>query len=143
MLNMAESGACAAVLEARARGGGGGGGDASWGAGVPYGEILGYRNRADGDRWDVLAPGLEGGAVPTGVETRVVRVLGVVLIKGGNHKLAVELEGAPPDATRVAADVKGFIAAYAREHPNTSRTRIRFLEYDAALGYDGRQINVG
>ena len=56
----------------------------AWGSGVPYGEVLGFRNRADGDRWDVFLPGLPRGGSPTGVagvddakELEVVRILGV------------------------------------------------------------------
>ena len=58
------------------------------------------------------------------------RVLGVVLIKGGNHKLAVEVAGAPVDDAAVLADVRKFVDAYVANHP-TSANRVRFLEYDA------------
>ena len=73
----------------------------AWGSAVPYGEVVGFRNRADGDRWDVVLPGLAADAASAtglrGVEPDdrlvITRVIGVVLIKGGNHKIAVEVAG--------------------------------------------------
>jgi hypothetical protein len=65
-----------------------------------YGEIVGFRNRADGDRWDVLVPGLAA-QLPVDSRHRLSTVLGVILIKGGNHKLVVALGGARPDAAAV------------------------------------------
>ena len=31
----------------------------NWEGIINYGEVIGFRNRADGDRWDVYVPGLE------------------------------------------------------------------------------------
>ena len=84
-----------------------------------YGEIVGFRNRADGDRWDVLAPGLSE-QLPPGSKHRLSTVLGVILIKGGNHKLVVALGGAKPDPVSIAADIDAFMDAYAASHPNVS-----------------------
>ena len=130
MVNIAENGRCRCVVEARGEGG-------AWGSGVPYGEVLGFRNRADGDRWDVFLPGLAradaAAALDAGAEPRplaVARVLGVVLIKGGNHKLAVEVDAFAIDEARVLADVRRFVDAYVATHP-TSANRVRFLEYDS------------
>lgn len=130
MVNIAENGRCRCVVESRGEGG-------AWGSGVPYGEVLGFRNRADGDRWDVFLPGLArvdaAAALDAGAEPRpltVARVLGVVLIKGGNHKLAVEVDAFAADEARVLADVRRFVDAYVAAHP-TSANRVRFLEYDS------------
>ena len=94
-----------------------------------YGEIVGFRNRADGDRWDVLVPGLPA-QLPPGSRHRLSNVLGVILIKGGNHKLAVEVDAFAVDEARVLADVRRFVDAYVATHP-TSANRVRFLEYDS------------
>lgn len=149
MLNIAENGNCKCVLEKRGatpmtpsakkkgppdRGG-------AWGSAVPYGEVVGFRNRADGDRWDVLLPGVVvDPKSPAGLRgvgpnepLRIARVIGVVLIKGGNHKIAVEVAGHEPDPDAVLSDVRDFIAAYVRSHP-TSPNRVRFLEYDSLSG---------
>eukprot|EP00629_Pelagomonadales_sp_RCC1024_P002944 CAMPEP_0119271118 /NCGR_PEP_ID=MMETSP1329-20130426/7838_1 /TAXON_ID=114041 /ORGANISM="Genus nov. species nov., Strain RCC1024" /LENGTH=498 /DNA_ID=CAMNT_0007271159 /DNA_START=87 /DNA_END=1580 /DNA_ORIENTATION=+ len=123
MVNIASNGECRCRLEAFGPRG-------AWGSGVPYGEVLGFRNRADGDRWDVFLPGLARGGSRTGVagvdgskELEVVRILGVVLIKGGNHKLAVEVRGVEPDEALVSQDVRKFMDAYVASHP-TSANRV-------------------
>merc|ERR1712187_27458 len=59
-----------------------------------YGELVGFRNRVNKKRWDVLVPGVKD-QLNEGDVFRVRRVLGVVLIKGGNHKLAVQLAQKP------------------------------------------------
>jgi hypothetical protein len=110
----------------------------AWGSAVPYGEVVGFRNRADGDRWDVLLPGVVvDPKSPAGLPgvgpnepLRIARVIGVVLIKGGNHKLAVEVDAFAVDEARVLADVRRFVDAYVATHP-TSANRVRFLEYDS------------
>ena len=95
-----------------------------------YGEVIGFRNRADGDRWDVLVPGLDD-ALPVEEPFQLERVLGVVLIKGGNHKLCVELAGQPPRSREaIARDIKTFQRVYKRVHPTTSAARIRYLAMD-------------
>ena len=96
-----------------------------------YGEVIGFRNRADGDRWDVFAPGLRS-ELPEDEPYRVTGVLGVVLIKGGNHKLAVELEAphAPTSKEAVAEDVRTFVRVYGETHPGTSKARVRYLALD-------------
>jgi hypothetical protein len=62
---------------------------------------------------------------------QLARVLGVVLIKGGNHKLAVAL--GPPHAAdseeRVAADVRAFIRVYVKTH-SVSASRIKYLSLE-------------
>jgi len=125
MLAIAGSGECKCVLE-RAR--------TLRLGGLPYGEVVGFRNRADGDRWDIFVPGLPASNNGAGalLPQRIKRVHGVVLIKGGNHKLAVELEHHPPAGNEaVLADVRKYMDLYAAQHP-TSKDRIRYLEYDSA-----------
>lgn len=95
-----------------------------------YGEIVGFRNRADGDRWDVFVPGLPA-QLPPGSRHRLTNVLGVILIKGGNHKLVVALNGNRPDAAAVRKDMDEFVDTYAASHANVrSKARIRYLELD-------------
>ena len=50
MVNIAENGRCRCVVEARGEGG-------AWGSGVPYGEVLGFRNAPTATA-DVFLPGL-------------------------------------------------------------------------------------
>ena len=95
-----------------------------------YGEVLGFRNRADGDRWDIIAPGLAE-ELPEGEPIKLGNVLGIVLMKGGNHKIAVELEGHPTASReQIALDIKEFQRIYAKTHPGVQASRIRYLALD-------------
>lgn len=49
MVNIAERGRTSVLIEKRER----------WPGVKNYGEVIGFRNRADGDRWDVFVPGLD------------------------------------------------------------------------------------
>ena len=95
-----------------------------------YGEVIGFRNRADGDRWDIFVPGLSQ-ELPEGEPLKVRKVIGVVLIKGGNHKLAVELD--PPyqagTKVQVARDIGAFTKSYVKTHP-VSSARVKYLALD-------------
>ena len=120
MLNMGSRGSAYVQIEKRAE----------WSGVLNYGEVIGFRNRSDGDRWDVFVPGIDG-ALPQYEPFKLVGVLGVMLIKGGNHKLCVELEGRPPvSRERVNADIAKFKEVYAQVHPKTQASRIRFLALD-------------
>ena len=69
-------------------------------------------------------------------------LIGIILIKGGNHKLVCSLAGAQPSSEAVInADLKNYIRAYAALHPNFAQKRIRYLQLvnpweidDEALG---------
>lgn len=124
MISIADKGLCEVVIQDRDN-------DDAGVAGLKnYGEIVGFRNRADGDRWDIFAPGLDV-QLPADSRHRLTAVFGVLLIKGGNHKLAVGLQNFKPDPARVKADVEKFIDDYADTHKNVaSKRRIRYLELD-------------
>jgi hypothetical protein len=99
-----------------------------------YGEIVGYRNRADGDRWDVFAPGLQT-QPEIGAPLALARVLGVILIRGGNHKLVIELAGHPTvDVDAVAGDIARFVQRYPRTHRKASADRVAYLSVALSLG---------
>ena len=81
-----------------------------------YGEVVGWRNRADGDCWDVFAPGYER-RLPMGRAFAVGSVLGVLLLDNGNHKIAVRLrdddaEAGGYDAARAAAETARYCRTY-------------------------------
>ncbi|KAL1500486.1 hypothetical protein AB1Y20_013143 [Prymnesium parvum] len=112
-----------------------------------YGEVLGFRNRADGDRWDVFAPGLSS-QLPLGEPLLLRRVMGVLLVKGGNHKLAVELEPphAPESRELIQSDIVAFTRAYLSTH-TVSRARVKYLELDEdvldEVALQTNQLDVG
>ena len=119
MLNIGSRGGAYVVMQKR-----------PWPGIKNYGEVIGFRNRADGDRWDIFAPGLED-ELAEGEPLKLSRVLGVVLIKGGNHKLCVELDGCEPSSKQqVATDVREFVSTYAKTHKGLQASRVRYLALD-------------
>ena len=81
-----------------------------------YGEVVreDWRNCADGDKWDIFAPGYNT-VLPTGVVMQVERVLGVFLLSNGNHKIAVRLKCSEPYSDRRANDeTRRYVMEYTR-----------------------------
>jgi hypothetical protein len=77
-----------------------------------YGEVSdNWYNRADGDKWDVFAPGYEN-ALPTGRAYRVAGVMGVLLLANGNHKIAVRLHSPGYDPQRARREVADYVRRY-------------------------------
>lgn len=129
MISIADKGLCEVSIDDRSvvmdsRGGGSREGLKN------YGEIVGFRNRADGDRWDIVAPGLEE-QLTAGSRHRLSKLLGVIMIKGGNHKLVVALNGARPDGEKVNEDIRKFIDTYSASHENVrTNRRVWYLELE-------------
>merc|ERR1719478_145570 len=104
MISIADKGLCEVLIQDRT--------DIDYGTALKnYGEIVGFRNRADGDRWDIVVPGLVD-QLPTDSRHRLSAVLGVIMLKGGNHKLVVALGGSKPD-------------------PEMNKSRMRYMQLDA------------
>ena len=78
---------------------------------LSYGEVPGWYNRADGDPWDVFAPGYRR-PLPTGRPYRVAGVLGHLALENGNHKIAVRLDVPGYDGRRAAREIARYAAAY-------------------------------
>lgn len=56
-----------------------------------YGEVPGFYNVADGDAWDVFAPGYAFKQLRTDVCYKVRCIIGYLKLQNGNHKIAVRL----------------------------------------------------
>ena len=56
-----------------------------------YGDIPGLTNRADGDPWDVFAPGYTYKALHIGKPYQIKDIVGYLRLDSGNDKLAVLL----------------------------------------------------
>ena len=87
-----------------------------------YGEVPGCRNAADGDCWDVFAPGYAHRLPFTAYD--VTDVIGVLWIENGNHKIAVRLDAPGYDATRAEREIQ----RYARTYLKHMRLRGRWLK---------------
>lgn len=79
-----------------------------------YGDIPGLINAADGDPWDVFAPGYPFRALRIGRPYRIQSVVGVYLLANGNHKIAVRVHAAGYDEGRAAREIERFCRDYTR-----------------------------
>jgi len=78
-----------------------------------YGDVPGTINDADGDPYDVFAPGVD--ALETGTPFTITHVVGVFFLENGNHKIAVRVDhpgGEAYDATRARYEVASYCATY-------------------------------
>lgn len=93
-----------------------------------YGRVIGYRNRADRQRWDCFVPGVKK-PLPKNKFLKVRDVLGVVLIRGGNHKLVIDVNrrNATKDEDLIKGDIKNFLNVYQEAHPDIPAKRIKYL----------------
>ena len=81
MLNMCESKALYIILENRPK---------KYMFGLKhYGDIPGTLNKADGDPWDVAVPGYTN--LPIGQKLKLKKLLGVMMLENGNHKLIIDV----------------------------------------------------
>lgn len=79
-----------------------------------YGEVAeNWHNAADGDRWDVFAPGYEA-PLPTNTLYTVREVLGILKLENGNHKIAVRIATPGYRADRADREVGCFAQEYTR-----------------------------
>ena len=79
-----------------------------------YGDIPGLVNAADGDPWDVFAPGYEWRALAVGRPYRIRSVMGVYLLANGNHKIAIRVHAPGYDEDRARREIERFCRAYTR-----------------------------
>ena len=56
-----------------------------------YGEIPKWYNKADGDPWDIFAPGYNS-HLQYNVMYKISKIVGVFFLNNGNHKIAVRLQ---------------------------------------------------
>ena len=92
-----------------------------------YGEVCAnWHNPADGDKWDVFAPGYDH-TLPVDCIYVVEGVLGVLVLDNGNHKIAVRLRAPGYDAARAKREIEHYVRRYTsgvrvrgRWHPLTS-----------------------
>lgn len=76
-----------------------------------YGEVKGWKNSADGDCWDVFAPGYVA-PLPYGVPYFAQSVLGVLKLENGNHKIAVRVDAPGFDAKRARREIERYVYMY-------------------------------
>ena len=90
-----------------------------------YGEIIGLRNKADGDRWDIFAPGY-GKELPFFNEYKIKSILGIYLLSNGNHKIAVTLYLPGFDSKQATKEIR----EYCNNYTNYTKIDGKYLEID-------------
>lgn len=83
-----------------------------------YGEIPGFINSADGDPYDVFAPGYTY-RLPVKREFFVTDVIGVYFLENGNHKIAVRIDEPSFDKRKASEEIDRYCFTY------TQRTRVK------------------
>uniref|UniRef100_A0A7S2X6V2 Uncharacterized protein n=1 Tax=Lotharella oceanica TaxID=641309 RepID=A0A7S2X6V2_9EUKA len=92
---------------------------------IPYGEVMGVCNNADGNRWDIFLAGYGRGygdaTLPCSPDDTtniydLKQVLGVYLLTNGNHKIAVTVKQAEQryHTETLATDTCSFTSGYGR-----------------------------
>lgn len=76
-----------------------------------YGEIPNFVNKADGDPWDVFAPGYSK-ELERYKEYTIKDIIGVLLLTDGNSKIAVKLYADGFDPVRAKNDIKKYSTNY-------------------------------
>lgn len=77
-----------------------------------YGDIPGVYNRADGDPWDIFAPGYTYKELKIDREYKIKRMVGYLKLDDGNHKIAVLLYVPGFSKRKAIKEIRRFIEQY-------------------------------
>jgi hypothetical protein len=87
-----------------------------------YGELPLWVNKADGDPWDVFAPGYK-----TSLKNKnysIGKVIGIFFLENGNHKIAVRIKNIPVDSIKYENEQ---IEKYARKYSDYTKVNGKYL----------------
>ena len=76
-----------------------------------YGDVPGFYNLADGDPWDIFAPGYEN-ELPLDRFYKVKGIIGIFMLENGNHKIAVKLYVPGYSKNRADSEIKKYCKTY-------------------------------
>jgi len=91
-----------------------------------YGEIPKTLNLADGDPWDIFAPGYHR-EIPRDRKYKIMNIIGVYWLENGNHKIAVRVHYPGFDPLWVQEDIWRSCRGY------THKTGVRGKYYSCIL----------
>lgn len=74
-----------------------------------YGDIPKMINKADGDPWDVFAPGQK--KMDIGKKYKIKKCLGILFLSDGNHKIAVDVTG-NVDTQKALDEIDVYVKLY-------------------------------
>lgn len=79
-----------------------------------YGDVPGLVNAADGDPWDVFAPGYSY-SLPVSKNYSCKSVIGALVLENGNHKIAVRLYADGFDEQRANDEIRIYCERYQKK----------------------------
>lgn len=88
-----------------------------------YGEIPLWYNRADGDPWDVFAPGYKYNLVYN-FPYVIDKIIGVFVLENGNHKIAVRLKDLPIHSRKYE---KHIINKYMKNYSDYTKIKGQYM----------------
>jgi hypothetical protein len=88
-----------------------------------YGEIPMWYNRADGDPWDIFAPGYKY-KLEHNVPYVIDKIIGVYFLENGNHKIAVRLKHLQVDSQKYEKEI---INKYTKKYTHYTKIRGQYL----------------
>ena len=78
-----------------------------------YGDIPGTLNTADGDPWDVAVPGYTN--LPIGQKLKLKKLLGIMMLENGNHKLIIDVHtNQPKNYKQALNEIKQYQKRYSK-----------------------------
>mgnify|MGYP001370731223 CR=1 FL=1 len=78
-----------------------------------YGDIPEWINKADGDPWDIFAPGISS-KLPINKKFVIKKILGILLLENGNHKIAIKVNTKGYDKDRCLDDINTYCKKYTK-----------------------------
>ena len=88
-----------------------------------YGEIPKWHNRADGDPWDIFAPGYKQ-HLQINRPYIIDKVIGVFMLENGNHKIAVRLKDFSITSNNYEKDI---IKSYTKKYSKHTKVKGKYI----------------
>tara|TARA_A100001015_G_C15032750_1_gene734260 strand:- start:2526 stop:2900 length:375 start_codon:yes stop_codon:yes gene_type:complete len=83
-----------------------------------YGEIIGLKNFADGDRWDIFIPGYDF-KLEIGKEIKIFKIIGFLYLTNGNHKIAVRINTEGFNQQACDLEISNYTRTYISKNKKT------------------------
>lgn len=91
-----------------------------------YGELPGLLNKADGDPWDIFAPGYSQ-KFEFNKQYIIERVIGVYILENGNHKIAVRIKDFPIKSRQYENEI---IEKYTKKYTDYTKIHGKYIPFN-------------
>ena len=97
-----------------------------------YGEIPGLMNEADGDAWDVFAPGYSYKQLNFKTRYKIKDIIGVFKLQNNNHKIAIRVYANDFDEENAKKEIKRYVYQYKK----FTRKRGYWMAFDSKFNWN-------